>query len=187
MGLAPLHSTMESVTYVSLHLCQSVRPAARLAGAQQHPHNVMSAHFGRYRDFGLYTDSLAFYGSRMFYYVWDLPIFFTMGAIGGLMGALWVHVNVKITALRHRRINFRRARRAGPAEVACARGQACGWRAGALSNRLLLSPEAACQGLPACPSTSHKCQKWLSSMQAQGWWRSVCVTHARACAPARSA
>jgi hypothetical protein len=127
------------------------RPAARLPGAQQHPHNVMSAHFGRYRDFGLYTDSLAFYGSRMFYYVWDLPIFFTMGAIGGLMGALWVHVNVKITALRHRRINFRRARRAGSAAVACERGQAGGQRAGAPSKG---SFTVSCAGLPevACLS-----------------------------------
>lgn len=87
----------------------------------------MSAHFGRYRDFGLYTDSLAFYGSRMFYYVWDLPVFFTMGAIGGLMGALWVHVNVKVTAFRHRRINFRRVPQRGPrawqACFACARGR----------------------------------------------------------------
>ncbi len=71
----------------------------------------MAAHFGRFRDFGLYSDSLAFYGSNMFYYVWDLPVFFAMGAVGGLMGALWVHVNVKVTALRHRVINFRRAPR----------------------------------------------------------------------------
>ena len=77
--------------------------------AQQHPGSILSAHFGRYRDFGLYTDSLAFYGSRMFYYVWDVPIFCLMGAVGGLMGALWVHLNVKVTAFRHRCIPVRRA------------------------------------------------------------------------------
>lgn len=68
---------------------------------QEHPGQVLVTHFGRYRDFGLYTDSLAFYGSRMFYYVWDLPIFVGMGAIGGLMGALFIKVNVKITQFRH--------------------------------------------------------------------------------------
>ena len=74
---------------------------------QQHPQNILSAHFGRYRDFGLYTDSLALYGKRMFYYVWDVPIFCLMGAVGGLMGALWVHVNVRVTAFRHRTIPVR--------------------------------------------------------------------------------
>ena len=70
-------------------------------GVQEHPGQVLVTHFGRYRDFGLYTDSLAFYGSRMFYYVWDLPIFVGMGAVGGLMGALFIKVNVKITQFRH--------------------------------------------------------------------------------------
>ena len=78
-----------------------------LLSVQKHPQNILSAHFGRYRDFGLYTDSLALYGKRMFYYVWDVPIFCLMGAIGGLMGALWVHVNVRVTAFRHRTIPVR--------------------------------------------------------------------------------
>lgn len=39
---------------------------------QEHPGQILEAHFGRYRDFGLYTDSLAFYGARMFYYLWDV-------------------------------------------------------------------------------------------------------------------
>lgn len=80
---------------------------AGIACVQQHPQNILSAHFGRYRDFGLYTDSLALYGKRMFYYVWDVPIFCLMGAVGGLMGALWVHVNVRVTAFRHRTIPVR--------------------------------------------------------------------------------
>jgi hypothetical protein len=82
--------------------------------AQKNPAGILSAHFGRYRDFGLYADSLAFYGSRMFYYVWDVPIFCLMGAVGGLMGALWVHVNVRVTAFRHRCIPVRRARACRP-------------------------------------------------------------------------
>lgn len=38
----------------------------------------------------------------MFYYVWDVPLFMFMGAVGGLMGAGFCHFNVKITQLRHR-------------------------------------------------------------------------------------
>ncbi|KAK9790124.1 hypothetical protein WJX73_008199 [Symbiochloris irregularis] len=78
-----------------------------LVEASEHPNSLSKAHFGRYRDFGLYTDSLAHYGSRMFYYFWDVPIFCMMGAVGGLMGALWVHLNVKITALRHKYVPVR--------------------------------------------------------------------------------
>ena len=43
----------------------------------------------------------------MFYYVWDVPIFCVMGAAGGLLGALWVHLNVQVTALRHRYVPVR--------------------------------------------------------------------------------
>ena len=74
---------------------------------QEHPRAILTAHFGRFRDFGLYTDSLAFYGSRMFYYVWDVPIFIGMGVMGGLMGAAFIKVNVKITQLRHRYVPVR--------------------------------------------------------------------------------
>ena len=70
--------------------------------AQEHPGQVFEAHFGRYRDFGLYTDSLAFYGARMFYYLWDVPIFMAMGAVGGVMGAGFCHFNVKVTQFRHK-------------------------------------------------------------------------------------
>ena len=37
----------------------------QLVGLQEHPGQVFEAHFGRYRDFGLYTDSLAFYGAYL--------------------------------------------------------------------------------------------------------------------------
>ncbi|DBB10920.1 TPA: hypothetical protein ACH3X3_007381 [Trebouxia sp. C0006] len=84
-----------------LSTCIGVLTLHFLVSCAEHPGEVLTTHFGRYRDFGLYTDSLAFYGSRMFYYVWDLPIFVGMGAIGGLMGALFIKVNVKITQFRH--------------------------------------------------------------------------------------
>ena len=87
--------------------CEVTESESSYDTVQQHPQNILSAHFGRYRDFGLYTDSLALYGKRMFYYVWDVPIFCLMGAVGGLMGALWVHVNVRVTAFRHRAIPVR--------------------------------------------------------------------------------
>ena len=63
-----------------------------------------AAHFGRYRDFGLYADSLAFYGSRMFYYFWDVPIFCLMGVAGGVGGAAFVAANVRVTAWRARAV-----------------------------------------------------------------------------------
>lgn len=85
--------------WISVH--DTSQPAHFSCAVQEHPGQVLVTHFGRYRDFGLYTDSLAFYGSRMFYYVWDLPIFVGMGAVGGLMGALFIKVNVKITQFRH--------------------------------------------------------------------------------------
>ena len=116
---------------------------------------------------GLYTDNYAAYGSRMFYHVWDIPIFCCIGgwepragglsavqrggqgtarctecctpqrsaqhritahsaipllllldadgaslaacagALGGLLGALFIHLNVRITQFRHRHIPFR--------------------------------------------------------------------------------
>ena len=75
-----------------------------LVEAAEHPSTFWAARFGRYRDFGLYADSLAFYGSRMFYYVWDVPIFCAMGCIGGGAGAAFVHLNVRVTAWRHAHI-----------------------------------------------------------------------------------
>ena len=38
---------------------------------------------------GLYTDNYAAYGSRMFYHVWDIPIFCCIGGwVGGWVGAV---------------------------------------------------------------------------------------------------
>ena len=72
--------------------------------AAAHPGALASAHFGRFRDFGLYADSLAFYGSRLFYYAWDVPLFCAMGAAGGALGAAFVAANVRVTAWRAARV-----------------------------------------------------------------------------------
>eukprot|EP00891_Asterochloris_glomerata_P005649 jgi/Astpho2/5649/gw1.00079.232.1_t len=90
-----------------LSTCIGVLTLHFLVECAEHPRAILTAHFGRFRDFGLYTDSLAFYGSRMFYYVWDVPIFIGMGVMGGLMGAAFIKVNVKITQLRHRYVPVR--------------------------------------------------------------------------------
>ena len=39
-------------------------------------------------DFGLYDDHEANYGLNLWWYVWELPIFMAMGAVGGVLGAL---------------------------------------------------------------------------------------------------
>ncbi|KAI7845409.1 hypothetical protein COHA_001114 [Chlorella ohadii] len=101
-----------------LATCVGVLTLHILADAKDHPGRLLATKFGRFRDFGLYTDNYASYGSRMFYHVWDVPIFCCIGALGGLLGALFIHLNVKITQFRHRRIPFRSPWRR-LAEVVC--------------------------------------------------------------------
>ena len=60
------------------------------------------ARFGTHRDFGLYTDDEANYSRVFWWYFWEVPVFALMGALGGLLGALFVKINVKITTLRQR-------------------------------------------------------------------------------------
>ncbi|GMH42780.1 hypothetical protein BSKO_10699 [Bryopsis sp. KO-2023] len=67
------------------------------------------AKFGRYRDFGLYSDNYAKYGDNLFYYFWEIPIFMLMGAVFGLLGAGFVWMNVKITSWRHKNIPVKSA------------------------------------------------------------------------------
>eukprot|EP00210_Caulerpa_lentillifera_P000973 g938.t1 len=85
-----------SVGVVTLHF---------LVELQDAPHNaVYSARFGHQRDFGLYSDNDANYGSSYYYYIWEMPIFMTMAVICGLLGASFIWMNVKMTSWRHRYI-----------------------------------------------------------------------------------
>jgi chloride channel 7 len=101
-----------------LATCVGVLTLHIMADAKDHPGRLLATKFGRFRDFGLYTDNYASYGSRMYYHVWDVPIFCCIGALGGLLGALFIHLNVRITQFRHRRIPFRSPWRR-LAEVVC--------------------------------------------------------------------
>ena len=59
------------------------------------------AKFGTHRDFGLYTDDEANYSRVFWWYFWEVPLFAGLGALGGLCGALFVKLNVRITSLRY--------------------------------------------------------------------------------------
>lgn len=63
-----------------------------------------SAKLGTHRDFGLYSDDIAHYGSKYWYYAWEIPIFVGLGVMGGLLGALFVHLNTKVTMFRQKYI-----------------------------------------------------------------------------------
>ena len=58
----------------------------------------------------LYDDNLALYGKRYFYYVWELPVFALVGAVAGLLGALFISLNIRATALRARFVPPRKPR-----------------------------------------------------------------------------
>ena len=60
------------------------------------------AKFGTHRDFGLYTDDEANYSRVFWWYFWEVPLFAGLGALGGLLGALFVKVNVRITSWRQK-------------------------------------------------------------------------------------
>ena len=65
-------------------------------------------HFGTHRDFGLYDDREANYGVNLWWYIWELPIFALIGAIGGLLGALFVHLNIMLTRWRRTHVPMNR-------------------------------------------------------------------------------
>ena len=69
---------------------------------KDNPRGIMTASLGVHRDFGLYADSATDYGKVFSYYWWELGVFALMGALGGGLGGLFVWLNVKITAWRHR-------------------------------------------------------------------------------------
>ena len=82
-----------------------------LVELREHPSEWPSAHFGTHRDFGLYSDSDAHLGSVFWYYGWEIPIFLILGALGGALGSLFIHVNVRITKLRQQYIPVKAAHR----------------------------------------------------------------------------
>ena len=79
------------------------------------------AKFGTHRDFGLYTDDEANYSRVFWWYFWEVPLFAGLGALGGLLGALFVKVNVRITAWRQRHVPVaNRYRRHAEVVLVCA-------------------------------------------------------------------
>ena len=56
----------------------------------------------------LYDDNIALYGKRYYYYIWELPVFVLMGLFAGLLGAAFIRLNVRVTALRARWVPPRR-------------------------------------------------------------------------------
>ena len=79
------------------------------------------AKFGTHRDFGLYTDDEANYSRVFWWYFWEVPLFAGLGALGGLLGALFVKVNVRITAWRQRNVPVaNRHRRHAEVVLVCA-------------------------------------------------------------------
>jgi chloride channel 7 len=46
--------------------------------------------------------------TRYYYYIWELPVFVLMGVAAGLLGALFIRLNVRVTALRARWVPPRR-------------------------------------------------------------------------------
>jgi len=56
----------------------------------------------------LYDDNLALYGKRYYYYIWELPVFVTMGCVAGLLGAAFIKLNIRATQLRARFIPLRK-------------------------------------------------------------------------------
>ena len=60
------------------------------------------AKFGVHRDFGLFTDDEANYSRVFWWYFWEVPVFAAIGCMGGLLGAAFVNINVKITMWRQR-------------------------------------------------------------------------------------
>lgn len=67
----------------------------------------MQDKLGIRRDFGLFNDAVANYSSVYFYYVWELPIFAAMGAVGGLLGFIFIFANKHITSVRRKYIKVR--------------------------------------------------------------------------------
>ena len=71
-----------------------------LAQFHEKPSEIFDARFGIRRDLGLYDDSIALYGSRFWYYIWELPIYVIVGCVAGGLGGLFIKLNIHFTAFR---------------------------------------------------------------------------------------
>ena len=87
--------------------CIGVYTLHFLAELKEDPAGIFRAGMGIHRDFGLYADNVTNYGEVFFYYFWEIPIFVLMGATGGLLGAVFVSLNIKITQIRQAYIPVR--------------------------------------------------------------------------------
>ena len=91
-------------TFVCVCTCIGVLTLHSLVEARHTTFDVSLAKLGNHRDFGLYSDGDANYGASFWYYVWEFPIFVLVGILGGLLGALFISLNVRITHWRRKHI-----------------------------------------------------------------------------------
>lgn len=83
-----------------LATCTGVTTLHFLAQFHEHPSKIFEERFGIRRDLGLYDDNIALYGKRFWYYIWELPIYCILGCVAGMLGGLFIKLNIKFTALR---------------------------------------------------------------------------------------
>lgn len=83
-----------------LSTCTGVLTLHFLAQFHEHPSGIFDAKFGIRRDLGLYDDNIALYGKRFWYYIWELPIYVILGCVAGMLGGLFIKLNIKFTSFR---------------------------------------------------------------------------------------
>ena len=83
-----------------LATCTGVCTLHFLAQFDERPSEIFDARFGIRRDLGLYDDNIALYGSRFWYYIWELPIYVIIGCIAGALGGWFIKLNIIFTAFR---------------------------------------------------------------------------------------
>ena len=81
----------------ALHLLTDEKPESSFFG-------IFGEKLGGMHDFSLLADNVILPSQRFFYRLWELPIFVLIGCAGGVVGGVFVAVNIKITTLRHKYI-----------------------------------------------------------------------------------
>lgn len=103
-----------------LATCTGVCTLHFLAQFDEKPREIFDARFGIRRDLGLYDDNIALYGARFWYYIWELPIYVFLGCIAGVLGGLFIKLNIIFTAFRSKYIPAsNRWRRFGEVSSSC--------------------------------------------------------------------